>query len=231
MKTKKVLSFICIFCLLLSSIISIIDSWCFNREFYKQEYSSLNTAEYIGMSNNDLEKTTNVLLSYLKDKNLTLDVECKINGNNRQVFNERERAHMVDVRDLYLNVMTVRDVCLIIFALCAILIILKKDLSYIYKEYKKVLLVFVFIFSMIGIACAIDFNTFWTSFHHIFFAGNDLWLLDPSRDILIMMVPSKFFFDLCVSIIFTIFVVLILYTIIFKILDKRVFSNDKRRFI
>ena len=32
-------------------------------------------------------------------------------------------------------------------------------------------------------------------FHHIFFR-NDLWLLDPNTDILIMMVPETFFFHL-----------------------------------
>ena len=41
----------------------------------------------------------------------------------------------------------------------------------------------------------LDFNEFWTMFHHIFFR-NDLWLLDPNTDILIMMVPETFFFHL-----------------------------------
>ena len=41
----------------------------------------------------------------------------------------------------------------------------------------------------------LDFNEFWTMFHHIFFR-NDLWLLDPNTDVLIMMVPETFFFNL-----------------------------------
>ena len=50
---------------------------------------------------------------------------------------------------------------------------------------------------MLGVAffAYVDFTRFWTLFHHIFFR-NDLWLLNPSTDILIMMVPEGFFYDL-----------------------------------
>ena len=177
------------------------------------------------MSNEDLFKTTDVLLSYLKDPNKTLDIEVNVKGEFRQVFNERERAHMEDVRDLYLNVITIRNISFLIFALGFVMLLVKKDLRFMYLEYKKALFVFLFIFSFIGVFCLIDFDSFWTNFHYIFFPGNDLWLLDPRKDILIMMVPSKFFFDLCVTIVFSVFVVLALIFIVMKILDKKVFNR------
>ena len=52
----------------------------------------------------------------------------------------------------------------------------------------------------IAIFAALDFARFWTSFHHLFFT-NDLWLLDPRTDVLIMMVPEQFFSDLVMRII------------------------------
>lgn len=210
---------------MLSSVITVVDYWCFNNEFYSREYNLLNTAEEIGMSNDDLSKTTDVLLNYLKDKDLTLDLKVKVKGELREVFNQREKMHMVDVRDLYQNAILVRNIFLGIFVFTLILLIIKKDLSYLFISYKKSLLIFLIIFGIIGVFCLIDFDTFWTNFHYIFFPGNDLWLLDPRTDILIMMVPSKFFFDLCVVIVFSIFVILTIMYFVLKILDKRFFNR------
>lgn len=222
---NKIVGLICCLSLLLATIISIIDFWCFSDAFYKNEYTNLKTAESIGMSEEDLAKTTDVLLNYLKDRNNTLDIEVKVKGQLREVFNEREKAHMVDVRELYLNAIVVRNVAYAIFAFCLIILVYKKNLTILYKSYLKALAIFGFIFLAVGIFCIIDFDTFWTQFHHVFFSTNDLWLLDPRTDILIMMVPSKFFFDLCVSIVFSIFVIMFIYFIIIKILDKKVINK------
>ena len=47
-------------------------------------------------------------------------------------------------------------------------------------------------FACIGIWAAVDFNSFWVSFHHVFFT-NDLWLLDPASSRMIRMFQEEFF--------------------------------------
>lgn len=59
--------------------------------------------------------------------------------------------------------------------------------------------VFLAVIVVILLLAVVDFSSFWTTFHKIFFR-NQLWILDPSTDILIMMVPSQFFFDLVTKI-------------------------------
>jgi integral membrane protein (TIGR01906 family) len=49
----------------------------------------------------------------------------------------------------------------------------------------------------------IDFNSIFYIFHILSFS-NDLWLLDPATDYLIMMFPSGFFFDGAIVIVTTI---------------------------
>ncbi len=177
------------------------------------------------MSKDDLNKTTDVLLSYIKDYDKTLDISVNINGENRQVFNEREKAHMIDVRDLYQNAIKVRNFSLLIYAFSLVILIMNKGLNELYRGFKKALGIFVIMFGLIAVFCLIDFNAFWTNFHHVFFPSNDLWLLDPRTDVLIMMVPEKFFFDLCVLIIFSIFILMLIFFIIIKLLDKRIFNK------
>ena len=136
---------------------------------------------------------------------------------------------MIDVRELYLNAVLVRNIAAGVFAACLAILLYTRQLGVMFSSYKKALAVFAFVFGFIAVFCIIDFDSFWTYFHHVFFPMNDLWLLDPRTDILIMMVPGKFFFDLCVSIVFTVFVLMIMYYILLKILDRKVFGNDKYR--
>ena len=213
------------FSLIICAFLTCIDFWCFNISFYNSEYSKLNTAEDIGMSSEDLTKTTDVLLGYLKDKYSSLDVNTNINGIDREVFNDREKAHMIDVKDLYQNVLVVRNTCFILYLLTFIYVLFSNNANLIFYEYKKALMVFGLIIAFILIFCLIDFDGFWTNFHHVFFPNNDLWLLDPSTDILIMMVPNQFFYDLCISIIVSIILFLSLLFVVLKFIDKRSFND------
>ena len=54
--------------------------------------------------------------------------------------------------------------------------------------------IFLVLCILLGIAVASDFTNAFITFHHIFFS-NDLWILDPSVDMLVNIVPEGFFFD------------------------------------
>jgi len=56
-------------------------------------------------------------------------------------------------------------------------------------------IVFGVILAFVAVYAIVDFYGFWTQFHQLFFR-NDLWLLDPNTDNLILMVPEPFFFAL-----------------------------------
>lgn len=179
-----------------------LDVIAFDRNFYKQEYAKLQVAESIPMSEEDLEKTTDVLLGYLQGKYETLEVTAEVAGQERQVFNEREIAHMVDVKALYEGARTVAILGGILFAamvVAGIAIYRRKFLPLFSKSFLWAGGIFLAIIVVILLLAVVDFSSFWTTFHKIFFR-NQLWILDPSTDILIMMVPSQFFFDLVTKI-------------------------------
>lgn len=174
-------------------------------------------AEYIGISEDDLNKTTDILLEFIKGENDSLDIECKINGMTREVFNDREKTHMVDVKNLYDGLIIVRNVSFIIFVLSFIYIGKTKSL---FIGYKYSLSLVGFIMTFILLFCLMDFEGFWLAFHHLFFPFNDLYILDPRYDILVMMVPEGFFFDLCILIVVSTSVILVgLYFILRKFLN------------
>lgn len=190
--------------LLIGIAVFWIDIFCFSFSFYQKEYEKLGTAKSIGMTEQSLTMATQALLDYLRDNRDDLSVTAEIQGEVREVFNAREKQHMVDVKQLYLTARAVGYGCLALGAGCLLLLFWKAGKSKYGKEeilqgYLKGNGIFFAILAVIGLFAAIDFDTFWTLFHKVLFT-NDLWLLNPRTDILIMIVPEEFFFDLVMRI-------------------------------
>ena len=189
--------------LIVTMLIVSIEMFALSKNFYKNEYDKLDTAQSIGISVEELEAVTDVLISYTAGKAPSLDVQATIEGERQEVFGEREKAHMVDVQALYINARNVRTVCLIaapLLILLAFIISRAKAVRILCRSFLITSGAFLLVTAALTIYAVSDFNSFWTSFHHVFFT-NDLWLLDPNTDVLIMMVPEQFFFDLVTRII------------------------------
>ena len=218
---KKIIAYSLSVCFIISAFGFTVNFMCFNHSFYEYEYMRLNTAESIGMSKEDLNLTTDVLLAYLKGDNDDLKVEVKINGEKREVFNTKEKTHMVDVLKLYQNFNFVyHSAALLLVIFIALALFKRIAITDLIKSYQKILLFIAGLVAAVAIYCMIDFNAFWTNFHHIFFS-NDLWLLDPRQDILIQMVPGPFFNDLVLAIITLFIMILVIYYILLTLVKRR----------
>ncbi|MEA5026569.1 MAG: TIGR01906 family membrane protein [Erysipelotrichaceae bacterium] len=221
---NKTLSIVISIAFILAVLLTSIDLCCFNRAFYQSEYQKLGVASNIGITDTDLLDVTDVLLDYTQGKRSDMLVSKSVNGTERAIFNTKETAHMADVQSLYLAAMFGRNICLVVLAAALVALYRRKResvISVIAFYYNRVSVVFLLFISFIVIAALVDFNSFWTAFHHIFFAGNDLWLLNPQTDILIMMVPEQFFFDLVSRII-------ILFTSVFGLSNLLAFLIQKK---
>ena len=201
---SRVLTTLASILLIIGLLVVSIETFALNPDFFKSEYAKLNTASDIGITETDLSKVTQTLLGYTAGRVETLDMQAEIQGEMQEVFGEREKEHMVDVQALYLGARALRTGSLIVAAVLLILAFLlgrAKTLKTLCKSFLWVSAGFLIVIGAIGAYAAIDFTNFWISFHHVFFAGNGLWLLDPRTDVLIQMVPQQFFSDLVARII------------------------------
>lgn len=199
-KSLRVLSVIVSVCFLLGLIIQIVELRAFDRSFYEKEYALLETYDYIGISEADLLETTDVLLSYMEGDRKDMVVYATINGHEREVFNEREKLHMVDVVELIFYADAFKWI-----VVSSYLVMTFIYLSYgHYQEVGKSNLIAVgLLFVLLGVIggyILVDFDSFWTTFHLIFF-DNDLWLLNPYTDVMIQMFPLQFFYDIVTQIV------------------------------
>ncbi len=168
----------------------------FDRDYYRTQYENYNISQAMDIEMPELINSTNKLLLYMEGKRDTLDFETQFNNGVREFFSERDKLHMVDVKQLFSKGRMLRNIAA--FYILFFLFYLYKTS----KDWKKKLAkynIIAFIAGILPIIALIllmntDFNKYFTIFHEMFF-NNDLWLLEPAQDTLINMFPESFFAD------------------------------------
>ncbi len=195
---------ISIVALLLANIASAIVLGSFQRSFFEDFYQKNETYEQLNMSFEDLMLATDRLLDYIVGENDDLVFNVTILNKSTQMFNQKEIDHMVDVKALYQSMIVVQwgGYGIFLVSLLFGFILYKKKLFTILLEASKQATMFLLIIIVgIGVFAIVDFNSFWNAFHEVLFT-NDLWLLNPNTDRMIVMVPLHFFQQLIVRIVF-----------------------------
>ena len=184
-----------VFCILFS-VFTVANT----NSFYTEQYIAIGAEDATGMSIEDLDKTTAMLLDYLNDRRDDLNLQVEKWGEMEQVFDDRETSHMVDVKNLYSNAAKVMYFCLIVSAVILIYLFVKDGKVGFFtgaiKGYKVAIAISVILIVILGAAFTFGFNTFWTMFHEVVFT-NDLWLLDPRVSTMINMYPLPFWLAMC----------------------------------
>jgi integral membrane protein (TIGR01906 family) len=173
--------------------------------------------EETGLNLDQLISVSQKTLDYLKDKRDDLTIYEELNGQEIQVFEERELHHMEDVKELFRIGFLIKNLTMVL-VLVAGLFLLTKDKKTLYKSIKNGSLMFTAIIVFIGIYAYVDFERAFVIFHEILF-DNDLWLLDPNEDIMIQMLPINFFMGIGVKTAF-LFIVYLISSIIISTLLK-----------
>lgn len=206
------LSFSLIFIILITSIEIAAYS---DFSFYEKEYKKYAVTTSIGTSIPELMDITKDMMGYLKgDKENISDIRVNINGvDDAFFFNEKEVAHMEDVKRLFTAATYIRYILIAVGIICIIFVkIFKGKIS----DFLPNTLIFGTLFALciLGILVFIiagNFEKYFILFHYVFFE-NDFWMLNPATDNLINMVPQGFFIDISIRIliIFSAFIILMI---------------------
>ncbi|MFZ5965641.1 MAG: TIGR01906 family membrane protein [Bacillota bacterium] len=182
-------------------LLTTMQMFTFNKNFYLNEFKKYDISSITGMEMNDLERVTVKLIDYLKDKEKDLDMQAQIKGENQEVFGEREKRHMVDVKMLFQAGSWLRNTGAVLVIIS--LLIIRQYSNQFLKDILRIMLrsgvLSISIMMILFILVQTDFYQYFTYFHEIFF-DNDLWLLDPNTEVLIQMLPLEFFIDISIRI-------------------------------
>jgi integral membrane protein (TIGR01906 family) len=196
----------------------------FNENYYKEEFRKYNIYSQFP----DADKTNSDVLDYFKNND-------KLIKNN--FFNDREKQHLLDVKNLINSVFSLFNYLLLIFFILLIILVMitknKKNLI----KYISAILTYGSILTLIKILfffllTKLNFTSFFTSFHKLFFPQGN-WLFNPAIDKIILLYPENFFYDIAQKIILdTLFWAVILFligTLLLITLNNKIFKHNKNK--
>ena len=91
--------------------------------FYEKEYEKYTVTEALNMKIVDVMKVTDHMMAYLIGKEDELSIVTEVDGQTQDFFNEQDRLHMADVRNLFLGGLKLRTVCMVVFLVLLVLLI------------------------------------------------------------------------------------------------------------
>jgi integral membrane protein (TIGR01906 family) len=181
-----------LFLILFSTSYITNSEWLYDYGWWRNDI-----ANRTGLPTEQLNRGADQIKEYFNNDAEFLDLLVEYNGNDVSLYKEREILHMVDVKALMQSVFSITrwsGVFLLLLLATGLLVLKEKTFPLLLRSLKWSAIgtgVFLVIF---GGTAAIDFGWLFTQFHFLSFA-NDLWLLDPYNDYLIIMFPQQFFFE------------------------------------
>ena len=173
-------------------------AWAVNDPgLYRNGFTRYDTALRSGIADADLLAIGAELRRYFNSRAEPLAVRAPIYGVEQEVFNAREIAHMRDVKRLVRGVYWVAaGAALWLAATLGAGFILVRG-QYIGTAARLAIggggLTLAGVVA-VGMAAAISFERLFLLFHRLSFA-NDLWMLNPRTDYLLILFPAGFWFD------------------------------------
>jgi integral membrane protein (TIGR01906 family) len=161
---------------------------------YQYGFDKYNVSQTTGLEEAELDKIPGALIGYFNSGEESIDLSVQKDSEPFELFNEREVGHLRDVKGLFR----------LVYALLlgtGIYACVYAGLNLFWWRNRRFYwglvggggLTLVLMLA-IGLAAAIDFDWLFLKFHLISFA-NDLWMLNPATDYLIMLFPQGFWFD------------------------------------
>lgn len=86
--------------------------------FYEKEYKKYDVVSDLDMELKDVMYVTYEMMDYLIGDRENLDVYTVVEGKEQDFFNEQDKLHMADVKNLFLGGLMVRRVSAAVMLLC-----------------------------------------------------------------------------------------------------------------
>jgi integral membrane protein (TIGR01906 family) len=164
---------------------------------YEYGFDKYDVAAKTGLPREEISRAGRELRSYFKSDQDTVRILVDEGGREVSLFNERETAHLRDVKDLFQFTFGVQELGVVyVFTYVVGVFIWAREGS-LRRLATQVLvgsLVAIVAIVALTVVALLGFDRAFEEFHFIAF-NNDLWRLDPRTDHLIQMFPQGFWFD------------------------------------
>lgn len=167
-----------------------------NFNYYQKEYEKYEVLEDLDMEMEDVMYVTREMMGYLHGKRDDLVVTTTVDGQEQEFFNEQDKFHMAEVKDIFGIAILIRWISLGVFAVVMSALIFMKAawMKLVSKWYMSLTGALALATGILAYLMTRNFNKYFVIFHEIFF-DNDLWQFNPETDLMIRMLPEGLFAD------------------------------------
>ena len=165
--------------------------------FYERGFARYEVGRRTGLDTAQLSEIARAFIDYFDGRRADLTLVVELGGTRRLLFNEREIEHMRDVRhlmDLVRRVQLASAAALLGVTLAGFAAGRGGFLEPLGRLCLAGAGLTLGVLVLLGGLSLLDFSEAFVQFHLLAF-NNDLWILDPRRDYLIMLFPEGFWFD------------------------------------
>jgi len=196
MVLKKILYWLMVVCFPLLIVTSTIRVVLNSTQVYEYCIQKFDITSVTGIDNQELHRIYQHWLNYYSSAVTSPQVQVvKKGGEIIDLLSQKEIIHLQDVKGLVqLNSAVQTTVLMFVLVCIGILKCRGKEWRLMIKAIFTGSLITMGIVLLLAVASFLGFDKLFTLFHQVSFS-NQFWILDPTKDYLIMMFPEGFFFD------------------------------------
>lgn len=164
---------------------------------YKYGFEKHTVSQTTGIAELELEKVATGLIGYFNSGETNISLTVINDGEPSELFNQREVAHLRDVKGLiWLDYWVLLGTLVYTLSYAGVSLFWRRKRYWQQLAWGMISGSGITLPLMLAMVLGIlfDFDQLFLRFHLLSFA-NELWQLDPARDYLIMLFPEGFWYD------------------------------------
>jgi integral membrane protein (TIGR01906 family) len=193
---------------------------------YQYGFAKYRISQATGISNAQLGEVAQGMADFLDGKKPSLQMTVRVNGTDRLLYNQKELVHMDDVRSIISTFKILQTVSILSLLAAGAFVFAALGVRRLLRGILAGAIATVCLVGLLAAWALVDFYSLFYVFHLVSFS-NDLWLLDPTRDYLIMMFTESFFYDAAIMVTATIMAVAVIVGLVTLVIEKAVLNKTK----
>ncbi len=164
---------------------------------YEYATDHYDTTATTGISRSELLRASGELRDYFNNDTDTVFIRVEEDGQPVSLFNDRETAHLRDVKDLFQASFRIEEAAILFILAYVVMVFVWARETSVRMLAREVLAsgaLGLAVLLVLGVFALTGFDAVWTKFHVVAFTSGN-WDFDPSRDHLIQMFPEDFWRD------------------------------------
>jgi integral membrane protein (TIGR01906 family) len=164
---------------------------------YQYATDHYHTTATTGISRSELLRASGELRGYFNNGDDTIFIRVERKGQPISLFNDRETAHLQDVKNLFRESFRIEEAAIVFMLAYVVMVFLWAREGSVRSLAREVLasgILGLAVLLVLGGFAIMGFDAVWTKFHVVAFTNGN-WEFDPATDHLIQMFPDDFWRD------------------------------------